>query len=125
MSPTTGTTCLIGKYFWNLFSNPTPLPPTNSGVQKHPRWVKLTLLHPYIYIISCQILVFESPVWSGLLAHSALDRNCNQSSQFEKLQKTGLNHNRLVVCGFLQLQDRSRPVMVLTSYQPVLTGFLG
>jgi len=35
--------------------------------------------------------VFESLVWSSLLAPSALDHNCNQSSQFEKLQKTRLN----------------------------------
>jgi len=33
-------------------------------------------------------LVFESPVQSGLLVPSTLDRNRNWSSQFEKVQKT-------------------------------------
>jgi len=34
------------------------------------------------------MVVFESLVWSGLLVPSTLDRNRNQSSQFEKVQKT-------------------------------------
>ena len=46
-------------------------------------------------------LVFESPVRSGLLAPSALDCNHNRSSQFEKLQKTGLNHDRPVKTGLV------------------------
>ena len=51
-------------------------------------------------------LVFESPVRSGLLAPSALDRNRNRSFQFQKLQKTGPNRYRPVICGLLRLQDR-------------------
>ena len=54
------------------------------------------------YLILLQLIVFESPVWSSLLVPSALDRNRNWSSQFEKLQKTGPNCNRLVLTG-LQL----------------------
>jgi len=50
-------------------------------------------------------LVFGSPVQSGLLVPSALDRNCNWSSQFEKLQKLRPNCNRPVFCGLLWLQD--------------------
>jgi len=51
-------------------------------------------------------VVFGSPVWSGLLVPSALDRNHNRSSQFEKLQKLRPNCNRPVFCGLLRLQDR-------------------
>jgi len=45
-------------------------------------------------------LVFESPVRSGLLVPSALDRNRNRSSQFQKLPKTGPNRDRPVFCGY-------------------------
>jgi hypothetical protein len=51
-------------------------------------------------------LVFESPVQSGLLAPSALDHNCNRSFHFQKLPKTGLNHDRPVFCSLLRLQDQ-------------------
>jgi len=47
-----------------------------------------------------QHIVFESPVWSSLLAPSALDRNRNWSSQFQKLQKTEPNCHRMVFCGY-------------------------
>jgi len=47
-----------------------------------------------------QQLVFGSLVWSGFLMPQGLNHNHNQSSQFEKCQKTRLNHNRLVFCGY-------------------------
>ena len=58
------------------------------------------VLHLILY------LVFESSVQSGLLVPSTLDRNCNWSFQIEKPQRTGPNHERLVFCGLLWLQDR-------------------
>jgi len=67
-------------------------------------------------------VVFESPVRSGLLVPSALDHNCNQSSQFQALPKTGPNRNRPVFCSLLRLQDQLKPVMVLTGSWLVLTG---
>jgi len=64
-------------------------------------------------------IVFESPVQSGLLVPSTLDRNHNQSFQIEKPQRTGPNCERPVFCSLLRLQDRFWPVLVLTSLRPV------
>jgi hypothetical protein len=59
-------------------------------------------------------VVFESPVRSGLLAPSALDRNRNRSSQFQKLQKpdrTATDRSFAVFCGYKTGFDR---LLVLT-----------
>jgi len=45
-------------------------------------------------------LVFGIPVQSGFLMPQGLNHNRNRSSQFKKCQKTGLNCNRPVFCGY-------------------------
>ena len=64
-------------------------------------------------------LVFGSPVRSGFLAPSALDRNRNRSSQFQKQLKTGPNRDRPVFCGLLAV---TRPVLTGSGLNWFLTS---
>jgi len=66
-------------------------------------------LHPEI--------VFESPVRSGFLTPRVIDRDQDWSFEIEIGQKTGLNQYGPVFCSLLQLQDRSKLVMVQTGDQ--------
>jgi len=67
-------------------------------------------------------LVFESPVRSGLLVPSALDRNRNRSFQFQKLPKTGPNRDRPVLCGLLRSFAVTRPVLTGYGLNWFMTG---
>ena len=68
---------------------------------------------------SSSSLVFESPVRSGFLTPRVIDRDRDRSFEIEIGQKTGPNRYGPVFCGLLQLQDRSKPVMVQTGPKPV------
>jgi hypothetical protein len=69
----------------------------NSKERKEQNKAEYKALQATAKSVGLIILVFGSPVWSGLLVPSALDRNHNWSSQFEKLQKPRLNRNRPVL----------------------------
>ena len=64
-------------------------------------------------------VVFESPVRSGFLTPRVIDWDRDRSFEIEIGQKTGPNRYGPVFCGLLQLQDRSKPVMVQTGPKPV------
>ena len=57
-------------------------------------------------------LVFESPVRSGFLTPRAIDQDRDQSFKIQIWQKTGPDWYEPVFCGFLRLQDWSKPVTV-------------
>jgi hypothetical protein len=59
-------------------------------------------------------VVFEGPVWSGLMPSRGLNRDRDRSSYFSGLPKTGLNHHRPVFSGLQWFFAVTRPV--LTSY---------
>jgi len=61
-------------------------------------------------------IVLGSSVRSGLWAFEALDRDRDRSSLAGTSKKTGPNRLGPVHTGFLRLQDRSKLVMVETSY---------
>ena len=65
-----------------------------------------------IYIVEDSAWKF-SPVWSCV--HIWKDWDRDQSLWIEKPQKTRLNQCELVQCGLLTVDDRPRPVTVLTS----------
>ena len=99
-----------------------PPAPRNSGTApdhrlglEAPAW----LLVGQDGLVTHLILVFGSPVQSGLLTPRAMDRNRNRSIYFQFLKKTGPNRYGPVHIGFFRLQNWSEPVIVQTGSQPV------
>jgi len=96
--PTSDLTLLWGQFFLMVVIRPLYHCVTNPNPESFQVFWSLPS-HP------CWAVVFESLVRSGLLVPSALDHNCNWSSQFQKLPKTRPNRNRPVFCSLLRLQD--------------------
>ena len=65
-------------------------------------------------------LVLGSPVRSGFLTPRDMDRDRDRSFEIYIGPKTEPNWYGPVFCGFLRLQDRSKPVMVQTGPKLVL-----